>query len=371
MKCDNGRLQAYLDGALSPQERAEIAEHLNHCTPCQETLAQLRQQGNGVGVHLRALDPQPGPAAEPVTALARFWKRVRPVERRAPQSAWAARWRPALVGLSLVAVLALLFSFAPVRQAAAEFLGLFRVRKFAVIPVDPARLQQLAELQGMAEGVLKNAVVLRDAAEPQQVADAAAASAIAGFAVRSPTSLPNESSLRTFAVTAGPAAQAVLDRAELANLLQAAGVEDIALPAGDSITVTVDMDTLVVQEYSLGDGRVTIVQTPSPAVTFTPEMDLTALGQAMLEFLGVAPQEARRLAQEIDWTSTLIIPLPTNVAMFREVEVDGVTGLVLEGIDPETSTPNAIVLWERDSIVYAVSGNLPADTLLPVASSLR
>ena len=56
------------------------------------------------------------------------------------------RWRPAAVGVAAVVILAILFSFAPVREVAADFLGLFRVRKFAVIPLDQQQIDRLEKL---------------------------------------------------------------------------------------------------------------------------------------------------------------------------------------------------------------------------------
>jgi hypothetical protein len=97
------------------------------------------------------------------------------------------------------------------------------------------------------------------------------------------------------------------------------------------------------------------------------------MGEALLRMLGTPEDEARRLAQEIDWTGTLIIPLPTNLAQFREVVVDGTTGLLLEYTGgAETGEPEQIVLWERDGIVYVVGGyHVAVDELLRVADSLQ
>ena len=64
--------------------------------------------------------------------------------------------RTAAVGLAFVVLLAILFSFPAVRAGASEFLGLFRVQKFAPISISPeqiALLEQLAE-EGMEPGEL-------------------------------------------------------------------------------------------------------------------------------------------------------------------------------------------------------------------------
>ena len=371
MKCDNGTLQGYLDNALLPQEHAAVEEHLASCAACREDLAALRQQGMDMAGQLTVLDPPAARIPDGRRAMARFWAQAQPARPtgRAVSRPW--RWRWATAAVAAVAIVAVLFSIAPVRQAAADLLGIFRVQKFTVIPVDPARLEQLASMEDMIEGILRQITVLREPGEPQKVSDAAAASATAGFAVQQPGFLPDGAVQEAFYVASGPKAEAVIDREQLGAMLTAAGVQDITLPEVDQITVTVDSDNLVVQEYRVNGRFLEIVQAPSPEVTLVPEVDLANLGQAMLEFVGVAPAEARRLAQEIDWASTLVIPLPTNVAQFREVQVNGVTGLMLEGIDPETTSENVVILWERDGIVYAVSGSLSADVLLSVANSLR
>jgi hypothetical protein len=371
MKCDDGQLQAYLDNALPPQEGAKVSEHLDRCTRCQEALAHLRQQGAEAGAHLRALDPQQ--AAKPAPALARFWKQVRPAAPRASRPAWTAHWRPALVGVSLVAILALLLSIAPVRQAAAEFLGLFRVRKFAVIPVDPARLEQLSGLEDLVKEALGGITTLREPGPPQKADDVAAAAALAGFPVRTPAYLPAGATLLTFTVETGPAMRVEVKRDLAEALLQAAGVEGVNLPDAETFSIDANLAAMVTQSYKVDGGMVMFLQTPSPEVTLPSGIEPERMGEALLQFLGMSPEDARRVAQEIDWTSTLVIPLPTNVAQFREVTVDGVTGLLLVANGTANAQePDNIVLWQRDDMIYVVAGNnLPPEQLLQVADSLR
>ncbi len=65
-------------------------------------------------------------------------------ERRLAPGPWR-RFAPALAGVSLAAALAFAFTLEPVRAAAREFLDLFRVKRFAAVPVDPQRLARLAK----------------------------------------------------------------------------------------------------------------------------------------------------------------------------------------------------------------------------------
>jgi len=369
MKCDEGRLQAYLDGALPAPERAAVGAHLDTCAACREAVERLRSQGAFAAAQMQRLDPPAGQEPQRERALARFWQQARPAARPTP----AARWRPAWIALSAVAVLAVLLSFAPIRQAAADFLGLFRVRKFAVIPVDPTRLEQLAGMEDVVMAALGEPVVLREAGPSIAVADADAAAEQAGFAVRTPAYLPDGAVLLGWNVEGGPAVRVDIDRERAQELLEAAGISDIRLPDAATLAVSADIHPIVSQVYRVVSATVVLLQSPSPEVTLPEGLDLPQMGEALLRMLGTPEAEAERLAQQIDWAGTMIIPLPTNLAQFREVAVDGTIGLLLEYTGTnDTGAPEQIVLWQRDGIVYALGGgDVTADELLRMADSLK
>ncbi|MFQ5343805.1 MAG: zf-HC2 domain-containing protein [Anaerolineae bacterium] len=385
MKCDIGRVQAYADDVLEGRERATLEDHLARCSTCRETLEAIQQRERSVAVRLAVLDPAPHEIPDAKAALARFHATAQPVvtpsretlkERieMMKETLLTSRWRPAAIGLVAVAVVVALFSFAPARHAAAQFLGIFRVRKFAVIPIDPAQVERLQSLEDSVDaGMLGEPTFLREPGDLQPVADAAEASALAGFGVRVPTGLPEGATLSRFGVATGPAMHYEVDRVVMQTLLAAAGASDVALPAIDNIAVDVDVPAMVEQEYRVGKERFSIIQLPSPTVALPAGVDPAVLGETLLQLLGMPGEDARRLAQSIDWTSTLVIPLPTNVGSFHEVEVDGVTGLLLE--EKRENRPyrrHRMVLWEREGIVYSISGeNTDPTELLLVANSLR
>jgi hypothetical protein len=128
-----------------------------------------------------------------------------------------------------------------------------------------------------------------------------------------------------------------------------------------------------VQTYRVGSGTLTLAQLPSPEINMPPGIDPVVLGEAAFQFLGMNPDDARRLARTIDWSSTVVIPLPTDVAQYREVTVDGVNGLLLEETRaPRAGTANTVLMWQRDGIVYGLNGtNVDVKVLLQVADSLR
>jgi len=283
------------------------------------------------------------------------------------------RWRPAAVAVAAVVVLALLFSLAPVRQAGAEFLGIFRVRKFAVIPLDATQVERLESLADLLQETL-TPTQLREPAELQRVFSAAEASALAGFHVRVPTALPEGATLEEFTLWQGPAIRLEVPRATAQTLLEALNLADVPLPPVDPLVAEGDVPMMVHQVYQAGAGRLELIQFPSPTATLPEGVDPTVLGEVLLRALGLPQEEAQRLAQSIDWTSTLVIPLPTDVVRFREVEVDGVTGLWIEEAPTRESggyRPAVTVLWQRDDVVYGLTSNYPGSQVLQVANSLR
>jgi hypothetical protein len=384
MMCDLGRLQAYADEALASADAAIVAQHLAACTDCQRQLAAIRERNGRMTSGLALLEPAPGEVPDADGALARFRSetlQARPtvldaLRRGAEMTTrlFAGRWRPISIGVAAIICVAILVSIAPVRQAAADFLGIFRVRKFTAIAVDPAQAQRLESLaKSLDEGAFGKPTTVREAGDPQPVSDAAEASAVAGFPVRVPSSLPDGASLRGFDAQAGPALHFEVDRFTMEAFLSAAGVQDASLPDVEKITADIDAPVMVTQEYTLpGGARVSIVQFPSPEVAVSEGVDPTALGQLGLQILGIPAADAQRIAQEIDWTSTVIIPLPTDIGRSQEVTVDGVTGLLLEETRQGRPGRNSLLMWERDGIIYSIDGqDMDPSLLIQAGDSLR
>ncbi len=287
------------------------------------------------------------------------------------RNAYSPRWRPAFVALSAVLVMALLFSIAPVRSAAADFLSLFRVRKFAVIPLDQQQLSKLESLAKQAEGQFGHPQVVREPGTEQVVNDAAQASALAGYRVRTPSRLPTNAALSRFTVNAGPAMHYEVDRAALETFLQAAGASTTGLPQVDKLAFDVDIANFAAQKYLVGGSTVEFVQVPSPQVNLPEGIDPAALAETAFLFLGMPAEDAHRMAASIDWTSTLVVPLPTNAARAREVTVDGVNGLLLEGTNGSSRGSENALAWEKDNILYFLNGRVSSEALLDMADSLQ
>jgi hypothetical protein len=379
MICNTGWLRAHLDGALPEAEAAALQVHLASCPRCRQELALLARRGRSVAARLESLEPRPEEFATATAALRRFRTAAlaetheRNLSMRL-RDFFAGPRRVAVASAAVAICALLLLTLAPVRQAAADFLSVFRVRKFAVIPIDPAQASKLESLaDSLGQDAFGKETILREASEPVTVADAAAASSAAGFAVRTPAAMPADAQLRAFTVQVGPATHFQVDRAALSALLDAAGVQDATLPDAETLAFDIDVPAVVTQEYTVDGGKVSLVQVQDPQASFPPGVDPVALGEIGFRLLGMPAEDAQRLAQSIDWTTTVVIPMPTDVGRSREVTVDGVSGVLLE----ETRTAgydrtSRVLIWERDGIVYGLSGQgVDADQLLQLADSLR
>ena len=148
---DEGELRAFLDGELPSGVVAATETHVQTCRDCRQELAQLEANRTWAGERLAALAPRSEVGPPAGQAWARLNERARgPIswKERAEEMFGLVnrRWRPALVGLALIAVLALAFSLEPVRVAAGDFLSIFRVRQFAVIPMGPEQMERMEEI---------------------------------------------------------------------------------------------------------------------------------------------------------------------------------------------------------------------------------
>lgn len=271
------------------------------------------------------------------------------------------RRKYALALAALVVLVALAFSFEPVRVAASDFLGLFRVQKFAAVSISPEQLQLLENLseQGLQPGALE---MIQEPGPPQAVASLAEAEATTGEAVRVPAALPPAD---TIYVTSGGNGRLTVDLQSARAIVSAAGADPALLPDTlDNADVAVTLYPAVQQEWAYG---VTLMQSRSPEVDYPPDVDPAILGQAMLEVLGVAPDQARRLANTIDWSSTVLLPVPENLATFSEVPVAGGSGLLLSSID---GRGNSLMWQDGGTIYFLVAESRSRDELLEIANSL-
>jgi hypothetical protein len=393
MNClEDGILRAKLDGQLNEEESAAIDRHLAECAPCRSKLETVAADAERVGAALATLAPGPHEAiSDPAFAYARF-QAQQPAES-APVTVLgrllAARLRPLWAAGGLLVVLGVIFGFAPARSWAQRVLAMLRVQKIAVVPIDTQALegqQTASATQKMIGQFISDNIVVTMHSEPQSAASVGRASQMAGFQVRL---LSARSDAPKITVQGQQGFQMTLNRERLQGILDEFGRSDLQLPASvDGALVAVQIPNAVMEVYGqcpqpgknnaqnppkLSDlaGCVTLVQVPSPTVSVPPDLNLQRLATLALQAAGMSAQDAEAFCNTVDWTSTLVLPIPRDAASYETTNVDGVQGTLITLRGWGTGMAGYSLLWVKNGIIYTLGGFGSADQAVPLAESLE
>jgi hypothetical protein len=391
MHLKEGEIRAYLDGESRQEDRPRLEEHLAKCPFCQERQQRLSIVASHAAGKLTNLAPM---RYEVPTSLrisrARLLLFREEKEKIRMNTRRFARYRPALIAAGLVLIVAVSMAFAPVRAIANSFLGLFRIQQVQVVQVDPGNLPEQLGSSYQLQYFMSNDIQIQQQGETLLVSNPAEAGDLAGIPVRLPPGMNSQPRLE---VTPPTQITFTVQLALFQAVLDEIGRGDISLPPEiDGALVTVDLPAIVSasygdcyaggsetfpQGYDPDDPTLarlpdctTLVQMFSPQVNAPEGLDLAQLGQAYLQLLGMQPEEAARFSQNIDWASTLVIPIPVYEATFREVEVDGVDGILILGSEGDFNQ-QYMLIWIKADIVYMLTGPGSASTAVRLADSLR
>ena len=365
----DGQLRAAIDGELDGSE----FHHLQSCTDCQSRQRVLQAQVERTGRALAFLAPQESKSEPSVQAsLKDFYARKLPQKETSMFKRFLSYPTVRFAAVAIL-LLALIISIPATRALADEVLNLFRVQQVTVLPVDFTGLQQLTgngTLGKQVSELISDSITMKEKpGDPVDAVDAADASAKAGFSVR----LPQDVAASRLSVTNETAFDFTIDRAKAQALLDEAGRSDLMLPDSvDGAVVSVTVPASIRADYgSCPDptsddsdqqgsmGRqypdcVILSEIPSPTVNAPANVDVAQLAQISLEFTGMTSDEAATFTSTVDWTSTLVVPIPKNAATYKQVSVDGVTGTLIQR--PSDDAPQFVLLWVKDGIVYSIGG---------------
>jgi hypothetical protein len=380
----DGELRAALDGELE----ANGLQHLEGCADCQARQRKLQVESQKIAHRLAFLAPAREPVPLPQKAWNQFSQRLLLKKEISMFKRWFA-FPVVRFGAAALVILALILAFPGTRALAGELLNLFRIQQVTVVSVDFTGLEQLTgdgALGNQFTDLISNSVNMTDEpGDPVEAADAAQASQLAGFNVR----LPQTAEPSQIYVMDGAAFSMTVDRTKAQALLDEAGRGDLVLPEsvdGADISVTIPASASAAygtcpkphaegSESEDGERRypdcVILVQIPSPSVNAPADLDINRLAQIGLEFTGMSAEEAVAFTGTVDWTSTLVVPIPSNSASYDQISVDGVTGTLIHRPSREGEPTTFALLWVKDGIVYAISGRgTNSDRAIEMANSL-
>ena len=378
MKCDRGRLRAFVDNELSRTEREVVQQHLSACSGCTQKAAEMMHDSQQVQTWMAGLAFQDEGAVDPKVAYVRYQTAVRDrPERSSGLPAWLRLPQIGVAG-SAVALIVLL-SFSPAQTWAQRFLKMLRVQKLAVVTVDTTALMHAGLPDGrsraLSQLISDSVVVTMKPGNPTVVSDVAAATASTGFKVETLDSL---GAPQRIAVEDEGAFHMTLDVDRIRAVLEEAGRSDIQVP--DSVNgsvLAVHVSKGVSMAYGNcadaknGDGTcIRFLQIPSPSVSVPQNLNMQALAEAGLQLTGLTATAARTVAETIDWSSTLVVPVPQDKASYRTVPVNGVNGTLIEWTPSGPFRGSYDLIWIKSGIVHSVSGQGSSDKALAAVAGL-
>lgn len=383
MHLNDNELRRNLDQELSTSEAALVQAHLSTCAVCQARHTAMVNHARLAANQIASLAPSGSTPTTGMAARRHLEARIQSTQQEEhPMSRLFARIpRSAWVGVAVVILLAVSLIFPPVRAAANSFLGLFRVQHIQVISVDQSVWSENMAASPALQTMFEENMRYEGFTETQVVSNPAEASALAGFTVRMPERLEDAR------LVVGPSGrmEITLRVDQVNDLFHEMGRDDLRLQRsldGTNVSIEVlrgvsanwgncempqgtnqDPDALLVMMRNC----ISLVQMPSPVVSAPDGLDLVRLGQIYLELLGMPGDEAARFAASIDWSSTLVIPMPEYQADYFQINVDGVKGTLIES----RYGPDYVLMWVKDGIVYSLTGSGNSSEAVRIANSLK
>ena len=100
--------------------------------------------------------------------------------------------------------------------------------------------------------------------------------------------------------------------------------------------------------------------------------------------VGSSMANASRVAawwRDVDWRTTLLVPAPMNVAHFKQVDINGSPGVLIEMTRERPApgqaapvvdgAPGAQLMWSSGGSVYVLMGNVRQEELFTMAQSVQ
>lgn len=287
------------------------------------------------------------------------------------QRIFAIKYRPAWATLIIIAVMATLLSFPQVRVIANSFLGLFRVEQIEAVDVG-IRLDNLPnELEShfiALDNLLEDQVIVDNQVVPVLVQNISEASEKAGFQARMPTR-PGGDKVILFQESSS--VRFVIDRERWNALLKSMEYDDFVLPKnadGEEIKFNLpgaiivgigDCEYNEINEVKLAHPETQnctiFMQSEIPTIEAPPGIDINRAGQILLQTLGMSETEAKEFSSTVNWATTLVVPVPSDVD-YHNVTIEGVEGILLEDRYDGGKSVYTLI-WIKDGLLHALIGD--------------
>ncbi|HOV79484.1 MAG TPA: zf-HC2 domain-containing protein [Bacillota bacterium] len=371
--CDEGTLQAFLDGEAVSGTRDEIEEHLQNCRSCRDLLGRLRENQSFTDARLDgyvrsragAARSRSGGAPPAGRGSTRLRKGVFEM---------LSKYRMAAIAAAVVLALAVSLSFGSVRSAAGELLAVFRVEKVKTVSITPEDMTRIEKAlrEGAGEIGIENfgTIELKFEGTPGPVT-LEEARAAADFPLKLPAAFPDGFRLQEINKNPEGTLNFTLDTESANRILRSFGSVKLLPGELNGKTFTVKAPVQFITAYAGPDNRrIFVGQSRSPEL-IAPVEDVSAVRDALLA-LPFLPENLRsQLASIGDWQHTFVIPDFNGTS--REVDVAGSQGVFIGSSAGGTGDRefSGSLIWQKAGTVYMVGGSVTLEQALEIASSMK
>ncbi|HZD61119.1 MAG TPA: zf-HC2 domain-containing protein, partial [Anaerolineae bacterium] len=258
---DEGMLQAYLDRELPGRKRWEIEAHIATCDGCRDRLEWLKEANEAALLSLSTLSQDL--YSKGISTEAAWLRLTRdehlgvPLYKKGVFEMLHSKLKTVLVPLAAAAILAVSFSFAPVRAATANFLNVFRVDKVKTINISPKDVDDMRRLSSPEGGrvdIEDFGAVETDGFKPSVPISLKGAQDAVDFKLRLPDRIEGHGD-PYFKVQYGGTNSFTLDVDKVNNLITSFGGKQLLPTTLDGKKFTAKVPTVIMANYPKDDPK--------------------------------------------------------------------------------------------------------------------
>lgn len=243
------------------------------------------------------------------------------------------------------------------------------------------QMQKLRSSPEMAQ-ILAKDLHVESKGEQHEVGSPAQASQEAGIQVR----VPGGVDAVKWYVHPGAKVTMDVDLDRVRAVLDEIGSTDVELPSGlEGARVNFDLQAGVIGFFgdctaaaqggdeattlkrSVGPDCFMLNQALSPTVSAPGGLNIDEVSTPLLRVLGMTEAEAKEFSQTVDFTTTMLLPIPRHVSSAETVAVDGVKGNLIRYGRGE----QFLLIWIKNEIIYSLNGVGKKEKAIAIANSLN
>lgn len=392
---DEGTIQAYIDGELSPGEMQQVYEHLKVCEKCRTKYDELMTIDAFVEDKLAVEEESSNINKDKAwERLSRYIDKYHIKERGVLYM--INKYKRAVAGVAAALLIASVIWVAPVRNAAAGFLSIFRVSSIDPITFtqeDFMKIQQQFNEKGIRDIDLKQygkikvdggGRYLRYGTEDGKELNIDVIKKDSGIDFKVPVT-PEGFKLSDVNVERSGRIEITPNVTNLNQLISTFGGEKLfpkALTGKTFVISTKDIvhlnysdraaDISINKENTTKFRYLSITQIAAPDITVPEGVDMEAVRDAVISLPFLPENIKQQLADIKDWKNTLPLPVDDKTAI-KEVTINGNKGVLISNQYGRKAEPiyNTTLVWSDGKYMYQISGNLTEQDILQIAESLR